>query len=318
MSIQKDRNALFEQGMTRTMAGKELFHRYYRFLELIAGDLKNSQVSEISILADKIQFRTEDGIRLNYSFGDIGVISQWLILPGTEKGEKAVIENILKVVSSYKTDFSFYDIGANIGWYSLWVGKKYPSGRIFAFEPAPAAYEQIKINLKLNDLSNVTPFNIGFADTPGSKEFFFCSEIQTASSLADTLKNTSKEKIICNFETVDQFSQKHNSSPDFIKCDVEGAEYLVIKGAAGTLQESRPVLMLEMLRKWMRCFNVHPNDLIAELKKYGYCCYTAAQNDAVLYPVKTIDDSTEETNFFFLHPEKHSAVLQQLKIKNRD
>lgn len=318
MNIQKVRDALFEQGMTRTMAGKELFHRYYRFLEMISDDLKNSQVSEISILADKILFKTKDGVLLNYSFGDIGVISQWLILPGTEKGEKSVIENILKLISSSKADFSFYDIGANIGWYSLWIGKKFPACKILAFEPARAAFEQIKINLRLNDLVNVTPFNIGFADTPGPREFFFCNEIQTASSLADTLQNTSKEKIICDFETIDLFSRKHNSSPDFIKCDVEGAEYLVMKGAARTLQEARPVLMLEMLRKWMRCFNVHPNDLIAELKKYGYCCYTAAQDDAVLYPVEIIDDCMKETNFFFLHCEKHSSVLNRLNIRSRD
>lgn len=314
MSIQNDRALLFEKGVTRTMTGRELFRRYYCILEEIAKDLEKSQVKEVSISENKILFKTEEEIVLNYSFGDVGMISQWLILPGSESGEKKVIENILEIFSLLKKDFTFFDIGANIGWYSLWIGKKYPECKVFAFEPAPAAFEQIKINLQLNEIANIEAFNMGFADTPGKKEFFFCEEIQTASSLADTLPDTIKRKIQCDFDTVDSFCCKQNCSPDFIKCDVEGAEYLVMKGAGRILSDFSPVLMLEMLRKWMKCFNVHPNDLIEKLEQYGYRCYAVDQENTSIFRVIAVDENTTETNFFFLHPEKHKKILEKLCI----
>ena len=93
---------------------------------------------------------------------------------------------------------------------------------------------------------------------------------------------------------------------------VEGAEYLVIQGALEIIQQHKPVLMLEMLRKWMRCFHVHPNDVINELKNMGYKCYSVSPQTALLIHVPFVDENTSETNFFFLHTEAHSTILDCL------
>ena len=88
MRITQERKLLLQQGLTRTMTGSELFHRYYFILEEIAKELQDSHLKEVSLSANKILLKTKDDITLNYSFGDVGMLSQWLILPETEKYEK--------------------------------------------------------------------------------------------------------------------------------------------------------------------------------------------------------------------------------------
>ena len=94
---------------------------------------------------------------------------------------------------------------------------------------------------------------------------------------------------------------------------MEGAELLVFKGAEKILSEARPVVMTELLRKWSKCFNYHPNDVISLFNKKNYVCYVIA--DGRLRPCGTITDDTVETNFFFLHKEEHQKLLEDDVVK---
>jgi hypothetical protein len=57
---------------------------------------------------------------------------------------------------------------------------------------------------------------------------------------------------------------------DFIKCDVEGAELLALRGAAQTLHRWHPTLCLEVWGQWTRAFDYTPADLISFLQGSGY------------------------------------------------
>ena len=66
-----------------------------------------------------------------------------------------------------------------------------------------------------------------------------------------------------------------------------------------------------MLRKWSAKFGYHPNDIINFMKEIGYQCYTITDN----YKLRKIEEVTEktvETNYFFLHKEKHTEIIEQL------
>jgi hypothetical protein len=71
--------------------------------------------------------------------------------------------------------------------------------------------------------------------------------------------------------TIDDYvGDNQVSSISFIKCDVEAAELLVLKGAETVLRSSRPpVLQLEVFESWTRDFGYHPRDLFEFLKKEG-------------------------------------------------
>ena len=58
-----------------------------------------------------------------------------------------------------------------------------------------------------------------------------------------------------------------NESIDFIKCDVEGNELSVIQGGEKLIKSHKPIILLELLRKWSARFNFHPNEVIELLRE---------------------------------------------------
>jgi len=99
---------------------------------------------------------------------------------------------------------------------------------------------------------------------------------------------------------------------DFIKCDVEGAELFVFRGAKETIATYKPIIFTEMLRKWAKKFDYHPNEIISLFNGLGYRCFSI--RNGFLSELSYMDDSTVETNFFFLHKEKHMSQLQKLQM----
>jgi FkbM family methyltransferase len=75
-------------------------------------------------------------------------------------------ENIDVLFSFLKEDTVFLDIGANIGFFSLKIGKRLgPRGRVYAFEPHPWIYELLQRNVHVNGLGNaITCFNLALSD----------------------------------------------------------------------------------------------------------------------------------------------------------
>ena len=102
-------------------------------------------------------------------------------------------------------------------------------------------------------------------------------------------------------------------SVDFIKCDVEGAELFVYQGGIESIQKNQPIIFTEMLRKWSAKFNYNPNEIIDLLFGLGYRCFIAKADQLVEF--FRMDDNTIETNFFFLHSDNHSALIESLALK---
>jgi len=202
------------------------------------------------------------------------------------------------------------DIGANIGWHSMRLAKLIPDSQIAAFEPVPQTYQHLTRNLGLNDLNNVEAFNFGFSDRPGTIDLFFDPEVSVRASLARLVETDCSRRVACRFRTVDDFVEERSCRVDFIKCDVEGAELLVFRGALQTLGRDKPVVFTEMLRKWTAKFAYHPNDIIQLFGTLGYACYTV--DGVMLRRIDQVTESTIETNFFFLHQEAHAALQAEL------
>lgn len=203
-----------------------------------------------------------------------------------------------------------FDIGANIGWYSLNFAQLPNVEKIYAFEPIPYTYDYLKKHLQINNIRNVSAFNFAFSDTAGEKIFYWTKNEAVGASMANIIKERHKiSKIKCKATTIDKFMKNRPGGLDLIKCDVEGAELFVFKGAIETLKKYKPVIFAELLRKWSAKFNYHPNDVIKILSDIGYKCYYARKNK--LARIKKITEKTITTNFYFLHTEKHSNLLKK-------
>ena len=95
-----------------------------------------------------------------------------------------------------------------------------------------------------------------------------------------------------------------------MKCDVEGAELMVVKGAREMLKRDRPIILFELLRKWSRAFGYHPNEVFAELLPLGYQAFAIGKGE--VRSIAEIDELTLETNFLFLC-DAHAAELRLIQ-----
>lgn len=134
------------------------------------------------------------------------------------------------------------DIGANVGAYALllgrWVGD---SGRVFAFEPSPAAEAGLREHLRLNDLDRrvvAVPSAVG--GVVGALPFV----IEPTAGEGRLAASPAAHTITVPVTTVDAFCAEQGITPNFIKVDVEGAELDVLTGARDTIARTKGRLAL--------------------------------------------------------------------------
>ena len=206
----------------------------------------------------------------------------------------------------------FLDIGANLGWYSLVLGRNCPGSRIYAFEPIPSTVEMLEKNIRLNRLENIEPIAMGMFNKEDELNFLFAPDVSGATSLKLTGQSrghASIQNVVCKTTTLDAFCVSRNLRPSLLTIDVEGAALMVIQGGVNTL-DSTPIILMELLRKWSREFGYHPNDVFALLEKYGYRAWVFTEKGRLqLCPLVT--EETVQTNYIFMHPQKHADVISQ-------
>ena len=140
---------------------------------------------------------------------------------------------------------TFIDVGANIGKYSIILGKKLKdNGQVISIEPEPRNFEILNKNIKLNNLKNVTAINNGLYSKKGKLDFYLTSE--KSGDGAHSLIKKTNNKIQIKVDTLDNIiKEKGLKDIKLIKIDVEGAEANVLKGAKKTLKKYHPKLIFE-------------------------------------------------------------------------
>ena len=133
-----------------------------------------------------------------------------------------------------------FDVGGNEGDWSYYALKAQPNIQIIAFEPLPSAFTRFKE--RLQECSNVQPFNYALSDQKGTAEFHYYDWFDALSGFyyRDVLRergHPDPQVISVQQETLDEFCVSHAISKiDFIKIDTEGAEWKVLNGARNLLK----------------------------------------------------------------------------------
>jgi len=163
---------------------------------------------------------------------DSGVHSCWLGCYESEK-QKVFIRTI-------KKGSVVYDVGAHVGFYSLLSSELVGlHGRVVAFEPNPRNINYLKRHLHLNRIDNVRVVEAAVADKSGSAYFQGSADNNYGGNISS--EGSIKVRLVSLFELV---TNRTIQAPDYMKIDVEGAEFLVLKGAEQLLVDFRPVIFL--------------------------------------------------------------------------
>jgi FkbM family methyltransferase len=139
------------------------------------------------------------------------------------------------------------DVGAHIGFMTLALARMVQqSGKVLSVEPSPVTHLQLKRNVELNELGNVTVLQAAVSDTTGEAPFAIQSHA-TTSHLATASEMTGTETVLVPVVRLDDLVFGHNGleKMDVVKIDVEGHEGGVLRGAARILKELRPKLLIE-------------------------------------------------------------------------
>jgi FkbM family methyltransferase len=141
-----------------------------------------------------------------------------------------------------------YDIGANLGFFSILLGHLVgPKGVVYAFEPVPANAAAIERNARLNDLGNVRVMRVALARSDGAAELLLAQHVGGA-VLADAgAPPDPAGRLTVATAAVDSLLARGELAPPrLVKIDVEGAEMDVLAGMERTLREYAPTLVLEL------------------------------------------------------------------------
>jgi FkbM family methyltransferase len=153
-------------------------------------------------------------------------------------------------MDQFKPNEIMFDIGANVGMYSVYAGK-IAQARVFAFEPESQNYSELNRNIFLNGLNGrVTAYNLAVSDKFEISTLFlshFCpgfahhdfgenrwsEDMQVGDHVLrrdDRLEQGSTSIVLDEVIAANQFPQ-----PNHIKVDVDGFEWKVVEGARKTL-----------------------------------------------------------------------------------
>lgn len=300
----------FEEGSLSRDDYREKMFACYRelrnFQELLGKGVK-LEISGKEVVLE-VDADTEHPIKMELREKDVTSVPALLLTHGSYEAEET---NMVKLLFSVGKFTNFFDIGANIGWYSLNLARG--GVKCYAFEPSASNYASLVRNYELNHWDTGLLYNFGFYKENKIMKFYYDEAATGASSMVNLRGTETTKEVEVQMQRLDDFvSENKITGMDFIKCDVEGAELFVFEGGKNALQKFKPVVFCEMLRKWSAKYNYHPNDIIALYRGLGYSCYVIAGEG--LKEIAEVNDETVETNFFFLHREKHEEIIRKLAV----
>jgi FkbM family methyltransferase len=131
-----------------------------------------------------------------------------------------------------------FDIGANVGFYTLLASTLVGRGRVVAFEPVPENLNHLRKHLSLNRVQNVTVLEAAVSDE--EETVLFKRGASSTNGSVDA-----KGDLEVTAVTIDGLiSRGEVELPSVIKMDIEGGEFLALIGARDTLKEHHPVIFL--------------------------------------------------------------------------
>jgi FkbM family methyltransferase len=187
------------------------------------------------------------------------------------------------------------EAGANIGYYALLEWRLVqPTGTIYAAEPVTTNFKNLVYNINLNKPNRILPFKVAFGEKEGESTIYLSKLSNWCTLNKENIQHQIGSETV-RVTTIDKFCENKDRI-NFIRMDVEGYEYEILKGATKTLRKNINIQM-----------EVHPlsiknlNDFLDILKQnnffikyavfeyqvpYNHLTYSAFRKDGSPYPLQ--------------------------------
>jgi FkbM family methyltransferase len=175
-----------------------------------------------------------------------------------------------------KPGMTFFDIGAHVGIFSLLAARLVGvGGQVHSFEADPWTFSLLKRNVERNHLRHVTANNLAVSDAEGTVSLVYDQNQDFGgNSIAPTDSNVMGAIQVPAVSLDAYLGRKGISDIDCIKADIEGAEYLMLKGGERLFaQPNRPTLIMEINEFQLAKIDTTPQDIYRFLRKFGYYIY---------------------------------------------
>ena len=209
--------------------------------------------------------------------------------------EKATIEPELFLVEKlFDKQSIVFDIGSNIGTYLYAFEKITPPANIYGFEPNQKLFLKLKKMFRKVNLSN-----IAFSDVSESADLKIPIINNKIYEARGTLNLNFREideddfiLVTIKKERLDNYVVQHKIQKiDFIKIDVEGHEFNILKGAVETLRKFKPTLLIEIEQRHHQFPISQIDDFLFDL---GYLKYFFYKEENKILPGKAFNVSLHQ------------------------
>jgi FkbM family methyltransferase len=182
------------------------------------------------------------------------------------------------------------DVGANVGFFTVFFAHALPEGRVLAVEPLPGPARRLRANVRRNGVAERVVIFEGAATERRTRVQLQYVEGREEYATLGTLVHPSVADAgaglvdVAGIETdaarLDDLIAEQKLRPGIIKVDVEGAECRVLRGARDTLRTHRPVLLVEVAADLLEANGSSVAEVLDLLRGAGYRL-TDAENSSV-------------------------------------
>lgn len=218
----------------------------------------------------------------------------WWLGDSYEVGETRFLKRILK------PGMIFYDVGSNVGYYSLIAARLVQSsGCVHAFEPVSRQFEGLRENIDRNQLTNIIPNRLIVSDTIGQMTIHLGPPDNSGKASVVNQVGLSAESETVRATTLDAYVRlQSNPAVNAIKIDTEGHELSVLRGATNVLSLSKPLLLVEVKNRLLQRAGTNRDELFQFLQALGYKSFFILRNGSL----REISVPTDGKLIAFIHP----------------
>lgn len=169
--------------------------------------------------------------------------------------------------SDKDSKINILDIGANVGYFSLYISKRFPNSSIFSFEPFGDTFKRLRENIDKNRAENIKPLRFAISDFNGTADFYSfewagCNTLHPGNFDENLSKKTTVDCIA--FDKISEITG--HTGFEFGKVDCEGSEYKIFLNSKDETIRSVKNYIIEVHNNE----TFHMSDLVSRFEQLGY------------------------------------------------